>query len=172
MTPFNTCAHRHRHDGDGDVLGDPEDLHFRSDSGEIAHREARVGDEEESHCSIGAARGELLADETPETLAREHAEPGTHLLDHHVRHGDEQHQEKGAIPELQAGARICENPTGAVPGIGFDETRTENGENGEQADDPSLLVRGALDTGDSNVVSVTTGHPDGAVRRAGAIALA
>ena len=64
-----------------------------------------VGDGEGRDGERGQAQGELLADECGQTLAGVHGEAGHHLLDHDVGHGDEHHQEEGAVDELRTRPR-------------------------------------------------------------------
>ena len=111
---------------------------FATKSSIIAPTEARTG-----NCSrIKRA----------ETATGVGAEPSAHLLDDDERDRDEHHEEERAVGELGAGARVREDAAGVVAGVGRDQARPGDREQG-RARASSLRWRGRTRPA---AISVTT----------------
>ena len=118
-------------DGHRDVARHPEELEGGPDAGELGHHQSYVGNGEGQDGEGREAQRELFADQRSQPFAGVGSQAGHHLLDADVAHGDQHHEEQGAVAELGPGRCIGGHATGVVAGIGGDEA----GPGGSQVDD-------------------------------------
>src|SRR6185437_8829481 len=85
------------------------------------------------HGEEGGPKTELLADQVRQPFAGDRTHAGRHFLNNDQGNRDWNKGPKQCVPELCAGLRISEYPTGVVIDVSGDKARSENGQEGEQA---------------------------------------